>query len=195
MFSCVHSMDCTSSQVLIQVLIYVKHLFSTYIKDGFLGDLKLWVTCWNEQFKSDVLDVQLCSLYGFHQQSSLDRSFDLCQTSFQLIRKRWISWRHETWVTCWDENLKSDVLHVPFFFFLWMLKRRISWRHEFLKFETCRNVWLLIELINISNSTSVIYWDEWFNSDGLDVFFFLSAANEDFIDFIEKLTFQCLRLL
>ena len=60
-------------------------------------------------------------------------------------------------------------------YFLWVRKRRISWifwRHEFLKFEICRNDWLLIEFIKIMKSVSVICWDEWFNSGVLDAHFY-----------------------
>ena len=34
-------MNSSSSQVLMQVMFYVKHLFSAYGKDGLLGDMKL----------------------------------------------------------------------------------------------------------------------------------------------------------
>ena len=77
-----------------------------------------WASCRDEKFKSDVLDVQLCWLYEFHQRSSIDTSFFLCQTSFQHIRKRRVSrifWRHETWASCWDEKFTSDVLDVQLY--------------------------------------------------------------------------------
>ena len=120
---------------------------------------------------SAIIKKVLCSLYEFHQQSSLDTIFLMSNIfSAHTEKTDFSETRNLSYLLRWCLCFRWSYVY-----FLWVRKRRISrifWRHEFLKCKTCRNDWLLIEFIKITKSASVICWDEWFNSGVLDAHFY-----------------------